>query len=431
MFRKAKESSNRLTRLLESEPNVPLKTVLVNPDLSVSLRNESQLLMNYFLPESGDRKVLRELIDWALTNKRNENKDDFIYNRNAANVLTCVSKKFHNALYKDGTLLKELKSFINNSHYNESPSLSGQFSAIFLQHTRQTNFIFFKENPDFYLKILDHIHLLSYQRILIDTLSETDVINNLKPEKITVDLSNRALETDLKNEEISHGIFTTIDTIIKESSDEVIGHFSGNEEFLSNIVAAALKLKNQYVIIDAFRTLELLFKYVDDKLKDRITGLHKIDFSTLIKKNQMIKVILYYPIFWKQGIAQITDYFLQDLDKKTGLIPNSKLCRSYVNVFKQMSYVERIQYVKELHLVNRLYGLSNKVQYNGLIYLLIKALSRPPKKEEENYLLNPDEKHPFNSDNWEFLVMKYAEYYDQIKVKKYKQVGFEKKKSSY
>lgn len=435
MFKKDKgKEKNRLTKLLESNPNAPLKTVLVNPDLAISLRNEVPALFDYFLPENKDRTVLKELIAWALTDLNNQDEKDFIYNRNATNVLTCVSRKFHKALYEDGTLDGQLAKFIDNTRYNESPSFSGQYSSILLQHSRQTDFQFFKDKPNFYKKILEHIQLLSYQRTLIEIISDKDVLLSLNANKVIIDLADCASKTNKKEEEITHGIFSSVDTILTESSDEIIEYFTKNEEFLKKMVSAALKLEKSHVIIDAFRTLDKLFKQVEYDLKDKITLSVRINFKELIrssKKNDFTKAILYYPIFWKQGIEVMTDYFLQDIDKNANLIPNSKFCRSYVNVFKQMPLEERYYYVKQLNLVNRLSILTNKIKFNGLIYKLIKALSRPPKKEEVIYLIDPEEIHPFNGEEWGNLVMKYAEYFDELKIEKYKQVGFEKKKSTF
>lgn len=428
MFRKAKSP---LGNLLEANPNTPLKTVLTNSDLSTALRNENHALFKYFFPESKDRRVLNELIDWALTNKNNTSDDDFIYNRNATNVLTSTSKKFHQKLYEDGALSDKLKSFIDDKDYNESPAFSGQFSSILLQHSRQTNYQFFKDNPNFLKKILNHIHLLSYQRTIIELCSENlAAITNSQPDKLINDLGVYASNTYDKNEETSHGVFSVIDSIISESSEDVIKCFTTNEPFLTKLVDAALKLKKKYVLVDAFRTLDNLFKTVDPKIKNRIVDKRDIDFKSL-KRNDIFKAFAYYPIFWKKGIEVMTDYFFQDVDKETNLIPNSSFCRSYVNVFKEMPFPDRIYYIEKLRLQDKIFPFINKVEYNGCIYKLTKALSRPPKKDESTSLLSPDEKNILNSENWVILVFKFKEYYDDFKIKKKEMLGYEKRKSDF
>ena len=86
MFFSKSNYTNHLAKQLKNNPNMPIEQVLSSSELMVSIRNELPELLSYFEIDGGVH--LQELFDIALTNKLNNDKIDFRYNRNASNILS-------------------------------------------------------------------------------------------------------------------------------------------------------------------------------------------------------------------------------------------------------------------------------------------------------------------------------------------------------
>ena len=99
---KRRHFSSKLTVAI-SKGDCSLTDVLSNEDLSITVRNEAEAFIKYFFPPeemaNPNPKLpnFDELIKLALEPDESQKQEYplFQLSRNAANVLTCVSKKFH------------------------------------------------------------------------------------------------------------------------------------------------------------------------------------------------------------------------------------------------------------------------------------------------------------------------------------------------
>lgn len=207
---------NQLTTLINKNPEVTIKEVLANQDLSPSIRNEVPELLDFFCPplptpQSAERQAssakeyeLREerqkdLALLAFTSKLNREgqtfEDDkcFRFNRNASNILSSPSRKFHDRLvyyYSDGKgnytpspflhqLIKFAKSFNGKVSVHHQPVFYGHFHRIFEAIVRSTKGEFFETiykvepnlNP-FYKILVDRIYFTSIRQLYITCASE-------------------------------------------------------------------------------------------------------------------------------------------------------------------------------------------------------------------------------------------------------------------
>lgn len=238
---------NQLTTLINKNPEgTTVKEVLENQDLSQSIRNEVPELLDFFCPplpnppsverpmSSAEANKLKEkrqkdLALLAFTSKLNRKGDeydnDFRYNRNASNIISSPSKKFHDRLvyyYSDGKgkyifspFLEELIKFArslnpdSNHKVHHQMAFYGHFHRIFEAIIRSTKGQFFetiyKIAPDlnpFYKVILRQIHIISIRQLYITSSSEYPQqfsgTNNEKPSIVFIELSKFGAEESEK-----------------------------------------------------------------------------------------------------------------------------------------------------------------------------------------------------------------------------------------
>ena len=208
---------NQLTTLINKNPEgVTIREVLANQDLSPSIRNEVPELLDFFCPplptpQSAERQAsstkeyaLREerqkdLALLAFTSKLNRKGEAFAddecfrFNRNASNIISSPSKKFHDRLvyyYSDGNgkytpspflyqLIKFAKSFKGKVSVHHQPVFYGHFHRIFEAIVRSTKGEFFeiiyKVEPSlnpFYKILVDRIYFTSIRQLYITCASE-------------------------------------------------------------------------------------------------------------------------------------------------------------------------------------------------------------------------------------------------------------------
>lgn len=427
----------KVVNLCLQDPNVKLKDILICSDFSSTLRSESKQLFQYLFPINRERKELKELIDWALTKKNNVNYDeDFIYNRNAAAALSTPSVRLQKALLEDGTLEQALDSFLTTERLNplsQSPEFAGNFSRICAQFSRQNRFAFLKNHPKFYKRLLKYAKLMAYQRLFIDMFSEDlDAFSGSKPAEVVEELSKNLMSTD---EELVDAIFVILRGILTESSDEEIHYFTKNQ-FLEQIIKSTQRQNNLSLLINMVSTILMLFQYVEPQAQEKALNDFKDMQYEKYCQTDIRKAYVLFPLFWRQGIKVMTQYFFSPTDPYTGSIPNSLFIQDYVNVFKRMSLKDRIRYIEELDLINLIsnaISLSpnySDIKFNMAVFQLVKVLAKPPKDADLSELFSPTISAVLNSEKWSNIVFYVTKFFDDFKVAKFNELGYEKLKTN-
>lgn len=192
MFKTKRVFSNELTRQI-SDNKLTIEQVLLHKELSVSLRNEADPLINFLFSQEN----YQILIDYALFDKKTESLE-FQHlqinqiNKNAASVLSYATSEVKKQIsqIKNGDepfLLQKLKEFIENETISHNPLYAGHFQRIYANILRDPNSDFedfFKD--DFVEQLIPFISknilILPYKELL-ETLLE-DIIDKMGEETI-------------------------------------------------------------------------------------------------------------------------------------------------------------------------------------------------------------------------------------------------------
>lgn len=179
---KTKKYVNKLTSsIINNKTN--LEQAIFHQELSVSLRNESQVLFDFlFSPENYEN-----LINYALFDKHAETKEfkDFAIrqiNNNASHILSYPSKKMKERISKieNGNnkplLLLKLEEFINNEKYSTDPYYAGHFERIYENILREPGSAFTIFFDDFFKQlfpfIMKNITILPYRELCKNILED-------------------------------------------------------------------------------------------------------------------------------------------------------------------------------------------------------------------------------------------------------------------
>lgn len=196
-----KRFSNQLTQLIDEDgQNTDLETVLSHPLLSTTVRNDAKSIIDYFFYTDTENvqntnKYFNELVRLALgiTDYNQEQADQipYLYNRNAANVLSSGSKQIYikGSTSEDQFIFKSLRSFIS-SPKNTDPLFAGNFARLFIKWYQKSPDDFDENDEDDFsvTKLLDHaienVSNAGYsdllERFLSGDLDEIDGIDEFK-----------------------------------------------------------------------------------------------------------------------------------------------------------------------------------------------------------------------------------------------------------
>lgn len=196
-----KRFSNQLTQLIDEDgQNTDLETVLSHPLLSTTVRNDAKSIIDYFFYTDTENvqntnKYFNELVRLALgiTDYNQEQADQipYLYNRNAANVLSSGSKQIYikGSTSEDQFIFKSLRSFIS-SPKNTDPLFAGNFARLFIKWYQKSPDDFGENDEDDFsvTKLLDHaienVSNVGYsdllERFLSGDLDEIDGIDEFK-----------------------------------------------------------------------------------------------------------------------------------------------------------------------------------------------------------------------------------------------------------
>ncbi|OHT05364.1 hypothetical protein TRFO_05946 [Tritrichomonas foetus] len=422
-FNRRKKTSNGLTVILSQEEDIPLKQVLLHENLAETIRDEAQEILDYFYPNKKAGKKFNELLDWALTKDKNTEKNDYMLNRNAANILSAISHKMFKLALEDGTLDERLKTFVDSKYADsEYSDICGQYQRILIVYNRNTKYAFFKKNPDFYQKIIDHLDIVPFQTIFQEMFSEQfEIFTNNNPQQA---LNQLILKSGNSNEDLIFGIFQVIKYINYDGNEDA-QKFIMDDKFLEQLTRIALKLTKKYVIFEAFSTLTKLFYQLDPQIaKSIVNRFNNEDFNYNskssnysnysnygeIRENKKLREYAMFPIFWEKYINKLTDAFFQEIPV------NTFFCQSYIDTFKHMPIKDRYRIVSELNLFDKIKQFKD-FKNNMFIYKLTLAIAAPPCESDKPDLLDPSSSHVMCSNEWREFVLEAKEFFDGPKVR--------------
>lgn len=252
MFFSKSNYTNHLAKQLKNNPNMPIEQVLSSSELMVSIRNELPELLSYFEIDGGVH--LQELFDIALTNKLNNDKIDFRYNRNASNILSTPSNNFQKNVLKSPIIINSLNKFIKESTFFRDTSFSGHFQRIIQSFQYFTNGTFIKQLPELSDFLLRNIDLLSCRQLLVFLI--IDFQDNLKDKNILNKISKIVNSTN------EHNIFAVfaLSDIMRERPDFP---FLYQKDIIENLIEKAASIKDEHgnlFFFEIFHALKLITK---------------------------------------------------------------------------------------------------------------------------------------------------------------------------
>lgn len=160
---------NSLTMLLENGNKPPVREVLFNPDLSKTVSGDAPELREYLL-DRPDGKI-DEVLDWALSDKYNRDKNDYMLNRNARNIFACVANKLQQQAWEDGRLPQRLRDFFKTDSATNW-MFAGHFCAIYIRFAILTSGTIVEQDPNLYTNLITRIHITGYRSLLENFLGQ-------------------------------------------------------------------------------------------------------------------------------------------------------------------------------------------------------------------------------------------------------------------
>ena len=168
-----REIKNELTKLFEGGKRPTVRELLSNCDLKSSVASDVPQLREFAFPKDGSTETFDELLDWALTSKRNREKNDYMLNRNARNCLSVVAKEFDKAAWNDGRLQRRLMDFFKTPDATD-PMFAGHYASIYLRFAFLTEGKLVEEDRDLYENLIQRINTLGYMMLTQDMLVSYD-----------------------------------------------------------------------------------------------------------------------------------------------------------------------------------------------------------------------------------------------------------------
>ena len=443
-FRKKEPYKNDLTQKIKANPDIALEDVLEDSLFDDALKHDSPFLSDYL------QTKMDQICDMALTNEYNNDEEIITPGnvtskkkklmRKASNLLSSQAANFHKSAKNNETLGNRLIAFLD-SDQSQIPDLAGHFSNIFMVHSRKTQFYLLDKQPNLYLKFLDKLNLLSYQRFFSDLLSEQPEKFTQNYEQLSSDLGNKAVEASKnKNYDLLNGIFMALNFTFDNDPD--LSSKFQHENFIRCSVQATILMDDDipnYVIIEAYRVLNIVTKKMDiEKIDKIIYDIPDIEvkieeiFENGISGKDQTKMFSIYQIFCSFGLEKVTQFFFdnvltEDNIHKINCNLNSFFNNSYIKMFKKIPFKKRIHFIQVNKIVDRIAELINNEKYGMSMKKLVLALAKLPKYDSNfnvSDLIDPTSDHPFAQEKWENLVIETEEYFDGIKNEKYKTLGF-------
>ena len=289
MFKKKREYVNQLTELIKNNPNIDVETVFTHEQLSITIRNEAKIFLDYIFPEKeieSDDPILPnydKIIDYALSNKTHEfieDKSDFpnlnIVNQNAASFLSSPSKRLNELVNNDKKkrLFKKLRYFICSECKANSLAV-GNFSRIFA--------MWITKNPEEFEINNIHKHYFYVDNFTIDDLIKFCVKN--VQELAYAELLERFLTTEYDSESVNE-IRTKVLYEILQRVRDFIGDIVKVDKLDNNAISMTFfqhdQQNNNYKTESAKKQL----KDINNSKQDPIANLSQ---SVPVKKKRKIK----------------------------------------------------------------------------------------------------------------------------------------------
>lgn len=186
MTKRRRQYGNELTAQIEK--GIEIDELLSHSLLSVTVRNEAPVFINYLFPPEEMKKpepklpVLEKLIQMSLVPDERQLEKFKLYqlNRNAANIFSSPSSKLHELLREDKSkrYFKSLRKFIFDKN-NRNPMFAGHFQRMFEMTLRNSGDILLDKqayddnfNETFLPTLIKNSDLLPYRELLSAIMSE-------------------------------------------------------------------------------------------------------------------------------------------------------------------------------------------------------------------------------------------------------------------
>ena len=156
---------NSLTKLLENGNIPPVREVLFNPDLPKTVSGDAPELREYLFVHG----KIDEVLDWALSDKHNRDKNDFMLNRNARTMFASVANKLQQQAWEDGRLPQRLRDFFKTDSATKW-MFAGHFADIYIRFSILTSGKIVEQDPNLYTNLITHINITGHRSLLENLL---------------------------------------------------------------------------------------------------------------------------------------------------------------------------------------------------------------------------------------------------------------------
>lgn len=393
--------SNELTKLLASQPDTTLITVLTHNGLAAAARAEADDLMNYLIPADATPETpcphLSEILDVVLDGTLNGEAVDYTIQTNAINLLATPSegtyKKFTQRLMNSNIFQERIQTFMTSTHAQDC-RYAGYFSRLCGSCVSSSKGAFL-ETPKFYDFLVDNVHISAYMMLLQSILYSYSTGERLRS------ISDRIASTDEKTAE-----YITCLTLL---GNDLMDYSSMADEYIArNFFTALLKLAPRsraaflgwrFIYHLKASTTEMWVETVLDEISPQFLAAPNAD--------TLASGLGVFGKRWMRGEVVDKFFSLNSVD--------TFMCQSFLDAIDTMTDDELAQFVSEQRIIERLveceevYFTSKnyKKAANGFIQRLAqKLLSR---------------KLPFLSSEFDRFVtahtMKYERFVNEIQAK--------------
>lgn len=416
---------NSLTQLFEKQKPV-LDQVLENSDLSISLRYEIDVLIDFIVPKESNQvyPILNQILDYALPlNKKQINKN-LILRRNAANLLSTICTKLQTRIKETGLLKKRIENFIikDNSFINEQKEFAGHFQRIvecFLRfEIRNENKHPFDDCKTFLGNVISKIHILAYRFLAINLFSDfIEIFSDNNSEQNIMKIASKIIVTYISHGKDSTFRYNLISMLfqIYQQNDDIFVSFNVN--YLPFLFDAALSLpkENQLHIFESFRIISLLIAQLDSQKVNPIIDAYVEKRKKIIYNFAKSDISIFcsvFRVFWKfllecgnfQGEA--IRLFFDDPYNEPKYQVNWYFYIKFVDIFSKLDAKTKYNYVRAFGIVKRAILYMEKLkkkslQPNFCILRLIDIIAQPLKDNEYSLSIDPsEEKNPMLTNEW-------------------------------
>ena len=341
-----REVKNEFTKLFEGGKRPTVREMLSNCDLKASVAADVPQLREFMFPKDGSKETFDELLDWALTSKRNREKNDYMLNRNARNCLSVVAKEFDKAAWNDGRLKARLKNFFSTPEAKD-PMFAGHYASIYIRFAFCTDGELVEQDTLLYEHLIERINTLGYmvlaQDLLANYADQLAVPFGGDVQKLILDMFSRALDV------ARSGDYDTVNSIFRM----LIGSLSAGHdiELYQNAatIDAILRVaeyftgKDKKMLLAASALFSFLSKVLEPVWSDqdilRRVSEYCNTFKTASENGKPNKDLAYvaFPVIYRWGLNALFEDVFSSPASPTRFEGSSFFISEYVPCFVALS----------------------------------------------------------------------------------------------